>query len=103
MAVLGSPEGARLRAVEVRVGATGLRVPLSGLAADVVARVAALPLSDRTLGLLLTLIAHEDVLTGIGVGLLEIDLKERRTAVYHRRRWVQAPRRTRLGEQEENA
>lgn len=88
------------RRVEVCVA--GRSHELAGLAAEVVACVAALELSDRTLGLLLTLALHEDWMAKIDYGRLEADLTPKRAAVYHRRTWVQSPRRFRIGEQEDD-
>ena len=76
------------RRVLVHVCSTNQRLEAHGLAAEVIALVALLPLSERTLDLLLKLALHQQELEGINYGMLEIDLSPKRGAVYHRRHWT---------------
>lgn len=73
-----------MRHVQVTVVGTPVCVQLADLPAEVVALVAATPLSERTLLLILFLVAHEAQLAACRSGRLEVDFSRGKMHPYLR-------------------
>lgn len=76
------------RVARVDLG-TGPAVEVAGPAAELVALVACLALSPRTLGMLRRLVAHEAQIAPLRYARIEVDLTPTRAKLYYRRSFDQ--------------